>query len=227
MKELTYEGTTYNSKNPIARFAHRQRFKISLTESGIKPGCKVLDYGCGDGKFLDSIKIDCTKIGYEPYMDAMPGNTVKIFNSADLLKSYIESNGLFDVIVCFEVMEHLNEKNQDKMLTEMRSMLKENGTIVISVPIEISLPSVIKNLRRRSLYRDPQYSILNILKSALALPLRKYRESDGYLCHMGFNHKHLEKVVEKNFTIKKIKNSPFKQISHHFNSQRFYTITPL
>lgn len=226
-KVKTYSDATYNSRNPIARFAHRQRFNNSLIFSRIKPGDSVLDYGCGDGKFLNDLRVNCKKTGYEPYMPAMSSNTVEIYNSMDSLKKFTSDHGKFDVIVCFEVLEHLNEKNQLKELAEMRSLLKEDGNIVLSVPIEIGLATIIKNFRRMHLHYSPIYNVKNMLKSVFALPLEEHRQADGYLTHMGFNHKILEKLLKRNYMILNKKYSPFSSLNYNFNSQVFYRIRPI
>lgn len=222
---MTYSDGTYNSRNPIARFSHRKRFKNSLEFSGIKQGDKVLDYGCGDGKFLNDLPAECVRIGYEPYMPAINSNKVTIYTSLDALRQFVSKEGKFDVIVCFEVFEHLNEKNQTNALQQMRSLLKDDGRIVLSVPIEIGLAPIVKNIRRRLLHPSPLYTVKNMMKSVFAIPMPEYREDDGYLPHMGFNHKVLERLLKKNFTILEKKYSPFPLLGYNLNSQVFYRLS--
>lgn len=222
----TYSGGTYDSKNPIARFSHRKRFKTSLLFTKIKAGDKILDYGCGDGKFLNDLSAESVNIGYEPYMEAMATNKVTIYNKLEDLQNFVSKNGKFDKIVCFEVFEHLNEKNQQTELSQMRELLKPDGEIILSVPIEIGLAPIVKNIRRRLLHPSPIYTFKNILKSVFAIPLPEHRKDDGYLTHMGFNHKILEKLLLKSFTIREKLYSPFPGLGHNFNSQVFYRLIP-
>ena len=49
----SYESNTVNARNPIARYAHRNRIKRSVELACQKSGNgKVLDYGCGSGVFV-------------------------------------------------------------------------------------------------------------------------------------------------------------------------------
>lgn len=218
-----YAQHTYNSSNPLARFAHRQRFKHSLAAIPVKHGASVLDFGCGDGKLLNSLKeqspdLELKLVGYEPFMESVTNNLIMIYKSLDKIKSL----GKFDVICCFEVLEHFNTKNQLDFLKTMASMLTEGGVMVISVPIETGFPSVVKNLRRVLLHNLDLYSAKNIFKSAFSIAVPECREGNGYLSHMGFNHKDFENLLKKRFIIGKKMFSPFKGLGVQFNSQVFY-----
>src|ERR1700753_193656 len=77
--EVSYEKQTVDNPNPLARFAHRTRLKKSkrllaplLTDSAV-----LLDYGCGQGRFLHDIATDIEEkrpnvvlLGYDPYQSA-------------------------------------------------------------------------------------------------------------------------------------------------------------
>lgn len=218
-----YSDHTYNSANPIARFAHRQRFLKSVESIPLIHGISILDYGCGDGKLLNClnekyIDYNFRLVGYEPHMDLIHDNKVQIYNSLDKI------NERFDVITCFEVLEHFNCTYQEQMLDAMVSKLKVNGTVIISVPVEIGFPSFIKNIRRVILHYSDEYSLKNIFKSIVALPIPESRNRNGYLSHMGFNHLELEKTLQKKFQITSKRYSPFKSIGYYFNSQVFYEL---
>ncbi len=222
---MSYSDYTYNSKNPLVRFAHRQRFKISLDFSNPKDGDKILDYGCGDGKFLNSIKANCILVGYEPYMEPVLDNKIQIFKMIGEVNDFADKHGKFDVITCFEVLEHFNQTNQRRMLKEMKNLLSESGHLIISVPIEIGFPPLIKNLRRKMLSTDPLYTYKNIIKSALGYDFNEYRAGEGYLFeHLGFHYKKLEKIFDQDFVIRKRRYSPFRRMGYNFNSQVFYKL---
>ncbi len=223
----SYADRTYNNKNPIIRFAHRQRIKKSTQSIALKEHQKILDFGCGDGQFLATLKKhnpnnQIELIGFEPYQNTKQLNDIVFFNNYDNLKRKFEQNK-FDIITCFEVLEHFNEKNQIKIINQILPLLKANGLFIISVPIEIGFPSLIKNLIRKVNYPGQEiYSFKNILKAFIHKPVQKYRKNDGYLPHMGFNHKELEKTLQKFFIIKTKKFSPFKIFGSTINSQVFY-----
>lgn len=218
-----YAQHTYNSPNPLARFAHRARLKYSLSSLPLKQGAWVLDFGCGDAKLLNSLRdqrpgLGLTLIGYEPFMESVSNNQIRIYKSLDNIKAL----GKFDIISCFEVLEHFNAKNQLDFLNKMASLLREGGVIVVSVPIETGFPSVVKNIRRALLHRLKLYSTKNILKAAFSISVPECREGNGYLSHMGFNHRDFEQLLRKRFTITNKSFSPFKALGGQFNSQVFY-----
>ncbi|QOW11107.1 class I SAM-dependent methyltransferase [Kaistella flava (ex Peng et al. 2021)] len=93
---------------------------------------KVLDYGCGAGEFVKYIENDFETFGFEPSESASnyaikKVRKTKIINSLDFIKE--ES---LDAITLWHVFEHI--ENQDEMLQEFYSKLKENGLLIIAVP---------------------------------------------------------------------------------------------
>ena len=148
----SYDDYTYNSKNPLARYAHNSRFKISLDILKSKGGKNILDFGCGDGYFLNNLKEMSTNqlfTGYEPYMTTKKDfDKINIYSKWDEVEKHVKENGFFDVVTSFEVMEHFSEKRQIENLEKISAILKKRGKLVISVPIEKGLVTLIKNIRR-------------------------------------------------------------------------------
>jgi 2-polyprenyl-3-methyl-5-hydroxy-6-metoxy-1,4-benzoquinol methylase len=93
---------------------------------------KILDVGCGSGFFMlmfggrliglddtENVAV-CRRRGLQAY-------------SIDLEKDYFPfKNETFDVTVCLEVLEHL--ENPTKVLGEIFRVLKSNGYLLISTP---------------------------------------------------------------------------------------------
>lgn len=136
--------------------------------------------------------------------------------------------GLFDYVVCFELLEHLNEKNQNEVLEKIHGVLKENGTLIVSVPIEKGIPSMVKNMRRILIHYNSQiYHIKNVMASLFSCKtkwMEQHRRESHYLSHMGFFFNDLEKNIEKKFKIIKRSFCPFKRLGFQLNSQVFYTL---
>ena len=222
---MSYSRKTYDSFNPLARFAHRQRFYNSILSIIPANGVSILDYGCGDGKFLnellDKYKDKELKLaGFEPLMESIEANKIKIVKTLQELNAE-----KFDFVTCFEVLEHFSKKNQESIFKDFISLLKQDGKLIISVPIEIGFPAIIKNLRRKYSFKGQQFTFKNILKSIRGTPMPEYRDREGYLDHMGFNYKDLELLFVKFFIIKSKMYSPFKSLGPNFNSQVFYELT--
>ncbi|MEK7546577.1 MAG: class I SAM-dependent methyltransferase [Patescibacteria group bacterium] len=96
---------------------------------------KVLDVGCGAGKYLGYLK----ELGWDTYGLDISRLAVDITTRANVGKIYsgdLEHNELprnfFNVINFNHVFEHL--PNPDKMLAEARKLLKPGGEIIIVLP---------------------------------------------------------------------------------------------
>jgi len=93
---------------------------------------RILDYGCGTGYFLDTMKSNGWKTyGLEPNDKAR-----ELANQKAKVKASIEElnlkNKKFDIITLWHVLEHIHDINNTiKML---KTILKEKGKIVIAVP---------------------------------------------------------------------------------------------
>ena len=223
---MGYGNNTYNSRNPLVRFAHRSRFGRSLRSVDASPGDKILDFGSGDGFFLDQLNErvpGLELLAYEPYMEAREGCEIETTSSWDRVLRAAP----YDCVTCFEVLEHFPAEGQEVALDRFLEVLRPEGRLVISVPIERGLPSVVKNLVRKRKYpQHPAYALRNIAASLLGRPLPAYRGGSDYLSHMGFYFDDLELLLSPRFEIVNRSFSPFPGAGAQFNSQVFYELTP-
>lgn len=96
----SYFDLTINSKNPLARFAHTKRTKNPLKLFNKKSG-SILDFGCANGEFIKTVKLNNKEIdtyGYEPNMNT---SNSRIFKTWDDVIKHVEAKNKFDVISCF------------------------------------------------------------------------------------------------------------------------------
>lgn len=112
----------------------------------IDPTKKVLDIGCGpDGSLARVLSykangipksylgVDLNKLG-----DNMPGfkwcSFKGSFNFSEKWQT-LKSDGPFDVITCFEVVEHMRMPHMRKLLRGALSLLAPNGRMILSTPV--------------------------------------------------------------------------------------------
>lgn len=142
--EEVFNGDVSKHWDDKSRFVTYHGVKNPITNevlSSIRDGIKVIDIGCGTGKLLS--KIDKKIVGsYLTGLDISSGmitsaqnriftgnNNVGFINS-DFMQ--VDFDGKFDMIIFSYVLHHLNDPIL--ALKKARSMLSENGKIILSVP---------------------------------------------------------------------------------------------
>jgi SAM-dependent methyltransferase len=101
---------------------------------------KILDFGCGDGKYFEFFKLffddknifgtevsrsriaRCKKAGFEKAYYVKPGNELAF------------SDNFFDFINMDQVLEHIKYSDTDFYLAELNRVLKNDGKLVLVVP---------------------------------------------------------------------------------------------
>jgi hypothetical protein len=157
-KEVPYARQTLDSPNPMARLAHRARYRHSLRlGASLAPqGGTVLDFGAGTGEFLHqlgSMRPDLHLLAIEPYMAiSHPG----IENASDFERI---GTGSIDLLTCFETLEHLHTDALDSFVAGAKRVTKMGSSIIISVPIMQGLMLPVKELNRMVLERSQSLRI--------------------------------------------------------------------
>jgi ubiquinone/menaquinone biosynthesis C-methylase UbiE len=113
----------------------RMRLMSEMVKEIKKKNIKILDAGCGFGfnssklaEVGDVTAIDNNSERLEIAKNLDTKTQVK-FEKADIFKLPF-SNGYFDLVLCFEVLEHL--KADQKALRELARVLKKSGFLMIS-----------------------------------------------------------------------------------------------
>jgi len=122
-------------KDLIAR--HKARY--GLVALFCRPGLKVLDFPCGSGyasKLLNEYGVnyigadfDWVTIEYAKNVYGQYGRFIQD-NFIDL--KVLDTT--FDIIACIEGIEHIEEKNQIKVIENFYNLLNAGGRLIISCP---------------------------------------------------------------------------------------------
>jgi len=105
------------------------KYKLKLIQKYCT-GKSILDYGCGNGVFLDYMKNNNFKIqGFEP-SEAGKIETEKLLGIT--LKKNIDDLEKTDCITLWHVLEHI--PNPEEILIKLSEKLNPNGKIIIAIP---------------------------------------------------------------------------------------------
>jgi len=136
LKEFKAPGVIWEIEDPIRLQGERRRAEITAGLLKPKRDEQILDVGCGDGYQMSHIVGRCAQV---VGLDLSVGRLKQAKNSvksADLVCASSEKlpfkPRVFDKVMCLELLEHLNEPR--KTILEIEYILKETGTLVVSVP---------------------------------------------------------------------------------------------
>ena len=119
----------------ITKDEERRRFSYAIAEyfKDFK-GKKALDIGCGKGflvKALRELGVDAEGIDISEY--AIENAVTEYVKQSDATNLPYDDN-VFDLVLCIEVLEHLEESDLNKSIMEIRRVLKPQGIIFLTTP---------------------------------------------------------------------------------------------
>jgi hypothetical protein len=141
----------------------------------------------------------------------------------------------FDKISCLEVLEHLHPEGQEALLSSLRSLVADDGIVVISVPIETGVSSLLKNLIRM-LHKEthPNTDLRTVTRALFGMRIERdastphaAHDPSYILTHSGFNHRDVARAFgPSGFRTARVLYSPLPFMRSWLNSQVFYILRP-
>lgn len=138
MQERYIPGTWSN----LTKYEHLPRylFAVAVLTKYVPEDANVLDFGCGVGygtRMLAAKSSHATGLD----IDSKALEWARTYYGEDNIE-YIHSETLgdelpansFDLITCLEVIEHVDQLTQRKLLTSLKRLIKDNGMVVLSTP---------------------------------------------------------------------------------------------
>ena len=150
VKKTKYNKTQLTPQNEFERhiyhrdqFAHYFRWTHVLKNAKI--GQTILDFGCGSGEMLEVFYRNKYRpkryLGLDIRSKTIDENNEKFakldfaeFRQADLCQDELDLGETFDIITCFEVIEHIGHDNADAFLDNMAYHCNDNTVIYLSTP---------------------------------------------------------------------------------------------
>lgn len=97
---------------------------------------KVLDFGCGSGYGTRVLKEHFEKVvSYDVYPDGYSPDDINVCQDIEKIKKE-----QYDIITCFEVIEHLDAATQQNLMNDLHSLISDSGTLFISTVRKMDPP---------------------------------------------------------------------------------------
>lgn len=239
-----YERKQLASRSRLISWSHSSRFDVARELLAPLAGRRLLDYGSGDGTLL-KLMSDAfpSAVGADPIRSQVADarrrfggeGSLSFYTIAELHERYGASS--FDAITCMEVLEHCVPAGVEEVLDDLARLVTPEGTVIISVPIEIGPSLIIKQFARRLAalrgmdeYKwTERYSLgelgrMAFATSTTAIPRPVHTSSDIGLSHghKGFNWRGLERRIEARFSIDRRLFSPLGFLGGFLSSQAWF-----
>jgi len=102
----------------------------------LNPG-KTLEIGCGIGRLLEHLPKGSVGIDHNPHsVEECNKKGLTALQTSKFSKSKFAKKNTYDSILLAHVFEHLNQKDNIKLLNEYLPFLKKNGKLLIICPQE-------------------------------------------------------------------------------------------
>ena len=149
---VTGDEKFYNSLQQFDWYYLDDKSEYSLATKFIKKSDSVLEIGSGKGAFAKKINAN-TYTGLDFSIEAKKmaaENGITIYN--ETIEEHSEKNIKYDVVVSFQVLEHVSDPNQ--FIKKSLNCLKDNGLMIIAVPSE---DSFLQNAHNNILNMPPHH----------------------------------------------------------------------
>lgn len=213
----TYRKRSF--RNTVHRFRLKQIFNILEHENKRNSfsGKSYIDIGCSNGYITELIRqkfnLDKT-VGADHKIDNLEVGKNKYdnieFREIDL-NSEIASEDSFNLVTCFETLEHVGDLN-NAITNVVKSAHPNGGFVLISVPIEIQLVGIIKFIIKTILFNyklDELPGEISRLQYFISLmkneDISVFRTSSraGWGTHFGFDFRKIDRLLsQKNISYK-------------------------
>lgn len=233
-------------RDRLIAFSHRRRFEMGLRLASMFRGQRLLDYGCGDGTFLAllcaSEDAPASAVGAEIDDAQVNDCRARLGDLRGVTFEHIANldgeahRGAYDGVVCMEVLEHVVDL--ELIVDRLYRLIANDGTLIVSVPVETGLPLLLKQAARRvagwrgigdypgtSPYTLREYAASVFAGRAPHIARPVYNtEGPGlpFHDHKGFNWRVLGDRLSRQFEVRRVVASPFPALGYQFATQVWF-----
>ncbi len=184
--------------------------------------CKyIIDLGCADGPLLPNVnQYGKFNIGIDLNLDYLEyARNLINYHEFPLLKTALINaegkklpikNESIDTVICLEVFEHVPKVLN--LINEIKRILKYDGELIYSLPIEIGFSLLFRDLIGRILsFPRDSYNLRELIRNGILKKpntQRIYYPQTRIYSHKNFDYRILQNYIKNNFKILKKNFSP-------------------
>jgi SAM-dependent methyltransferase len=151
-----YESFWADAPQDPEPWAWERRSALLLAEA--RPGERVLDLGCGTGRFVaalrdagaDPVGVELAETALQRARANVPGADLRLVEPDGSLPL---EHGSVDLVWCSEVLEHVADT--EHVLLEIRRVLRPGGRLLVTVPFHGRIKAALIGLLRFDQHFDP------------------------------------------------------------------------
>ncbi len=152
-----YESVWADAPADPEPWAWERRRALLLSEA--RPGERVLDLGCGAGRFVaalrdagaDPVGVEVAEAALARARAVAPGADLRLLEPDGSIPL---EHGSVDLVWCSEVLEHVADGGH--LLQEARRVLRPGGRVLVTVPFHGRVKAALIALLRFDAHFDPQ-----------------------------------------------------------------------
>jgi len=225
-----YSCYLYNSKSFLIRYYAYLPFIFSLKYIKFSEHSRILDIGCADGPFLPTLNhyarsIVANDINEEFIRESKNLVVNKLKNVKKINLACSDGQALpfrdnkFDLVFCLEVLEHV--KNPNQFINEIFRVLRRNGILICTLPVEIGISLLIRTLIGKMVnFKRPKYSLKELIRIVifkrpqLRPEYRGHKEYSRATGHKNFDWRVIKKKIGLRFKIIRTRFVPINFLKH-------------
>ncbi len=230
------------SRSTLIAWSHRRRFATGLRLARRFAGQRVVDYGCGDGTFLELLMrgpaAPRAAVGAEITDELVRDCAARLGQVPGLSFARVETldrpehAAAYDGVVCMEVLEHV--VRVEEVLDRLVRLLAPGGALIVSVPVETGLALPVKQtVRRIAGWRGigdypgtTPYTLRELAAGVfagrhqhIARPVHRSPDGARFHDHKGFNWKALRHRLRHRVRVERTITSPVRWLPPGLASQ--------